>query len=136
MKKITLGMILMGMMLFGFDIKVTAIDIPNSKGKIYIGLFNKAQGFREVNKTFKQMSMQIDSSRVSYTFHNIPKGTYAISIFHDANNNGKLDTNFLGIPKEAYGFSHNIRHIMRATSYNEAKFVLGKDQEFIIKVGK
>ena len=136
MKKITLGMMMTGVLLFGLDIKVNVTHIPNSKGKLYIGLFNQAKGFREVNKTFKQISMQIDSSHLSYTFDHIPQGTYAISIFHDANNNGKLDTNFLGMPTEAYGFSHNIRHLMRATSYKEAKFTLKNDKEFTINIGE
>ena len=37
----------------------------------------------------------------------IPTGTYAIGVYVDENENEKLDTNFLGIPKEQYGFSHN-----------------------------
>ena len=37
----------------------------------------------------------------------IPTGTYAIGVYVDENENEKLDTNFLGIPKEQYGFSNN-----------------------------
>ena len=37
----------------------------------------------------------------------IPPGTYAIKLHIDENENGKLDTNFLGIPKEQYGTSNN-----------------------------
>ena len=37
----------------------------------------------------------------------IPAGTYAIKLHIDENENGKLDTNFLGIPKEQYGTSNN-----------------------------
>tara|TARA_B100000287_G_C20266459_1_gene636179 strand:- start:8 stop:430 length:423 start_codon:yes stop_codon:yes gene_type:complete len=39
----------------------------------------------------------------------IPPGTYAIGVYIDENDNEKLDTNFLGIPKEQYGFSNNAR---------------------------
>ncbi len=39
----------------------------------------------------------------------IPPGTYAIGVYIDENENGKLDTNFFGIPKEQYGFSNNTK---------------------------
>jgi len=39
----------------------------------------------------------------------IPPGTYAVKLHIDENENGELDTNFLGIPKEQYGFSNNAR---------------------------
>jgi uncharacterized protein (DUF2141 family) len=45
---------------------------------------------------------------VSYTFKDLEKGTYAIKLFHDVNNNGKMDTNMFGIPQEGYGFSNNV----------------------------
>ena len=37
----------------------------------------------------------------------IPPGTYAIKLHIDENENGRLDTNFIGIPKEQYGISNN-----------------------------
>jgi uncharacterized protein (DUF2141 family) len=38
----------------------------------------------------------------------VPHGEYAIAVFVDVNGNGKMDKNFLGIPKEQYGFSNNV----------------------------
>lgn len=136
MKRTLIALVLMHTTLFGFDIEVKVDNIENQKGKMYIGLFNKAKGFREVSKTFKQTSMQIDAKSLHYTFRDLPQGTYAISVFHDENNNGALDTNLIGIPKENYGFSNNIRHLMRATSFDEAKFVLKKNTQLTINVGE
>lgn len=39
----------------------------------------------------------------------LKEGSYAISAFHDKNSDKKLNTNSVGIPKEAYGFSNNAR---------------------------
>ena len=136
MKKTIMLLLLMHTTLFGFDIEVKITHIENKKGKMYIGLYDKAKGFREISKTFKKAIVPIDSKSLVHTFHNIPKGIYAISVFHDENNNRKLDTNFLGIPKENYGFSHNIKHLMRATNFNEAKFILKKNVKFIINIGE
>jgi len=52
----------------------------------------------------------------------LPHGEYAIAIFVDANGNGKMDKNFLGIPKEQYGFSNNVMGRMAAPSFEQAKF--------------
>ena len=50
----------------------------------------------------------------------IPPGTYAVKLHIDENENGKLDTNFLGIPKEQYGISNNILLL----NFKRASFVI------------
>ena len=42
-------------------------------------------------------------------FKDLPPGEYAAVAFQDVNGNGILDKNFLGIPKEPYGFSNGAR---------------------------
>jgi uncharacterized protein (DUF2141 family) len=55
-------------------------------------------------------------------FEGIPQGTYAVSVFHDENMNGKLDKNFVGAPKEGYGASNNPKKRMGPPKFDEAKF--------------
>jgi uncharacterized protein (DUF2141 family) len=43
------------------------------------------------------------------TFHNLPPGRYAVSAFHDENDNGRLDTDTVGFPTEGIGFSNEAR---------------------------
>lgn len=61
-----------------------------------------------------------------YTFTEIPSEDYAIAIFHDSNTNGRLDQNFLGIPKEGYGFSENATALMSTPAFKKAKFTLSR----------
>lgn len=56
-------------------------------------------------------------------FAQLPAGRYAVQVMHDANDNGKLDTNFVGMPTEAYGFSNN-PSLMRKARFDEAAFDL------------
>ena len=63
------------------------------------------------------------------TFDALAPGTYALSAYHDANGNNRLDTNFLGIPTERTGASNNPRPAMRAPRFNEAKFDLAADEK-------
>jgi uncharacterized protein (DUF2141 family) len=55
-------------------------------------------------------------------FKKIPPGTYGLSAFHDQNNNGKLDTNLLGMPTEDYCASNNARGVLGPPSFSDAKF--------------
>jgi uncharacterized protein (DUF2141 family) len=57
------------------------------------------------------------------SFEDLPPGRYAVQVLHDANDNGKLDTNIVGMPIEGYGFSNNPR-VMRKAHFDEAVFEL------------
>jgi uncharacterized protein (DUF2141 family) len=43
-------------------------------------------------------------------------------LYNDENMNGKLDTNWLGIPKEGYGFSNDEKALLDAPSFSAASF--------------
>lgn len=64
-------------------------------------------------------------------FQNMPFGEYAISIYYDENNNGELDTNWLGIPKEAYAFSNNAKGRFGPPSFDDAKFNLNNSSQSV-----
>jgi uncharacterized protein (DUF2141 family) len=54
-------------------------------------------------------------------FEDVPRGTYAIKIFHDENDNMKVDLGWRG-PTEAYGFSNDARGAFGPPSYDAARF--------------
>ena len=61
-------------------------------------------------------------------------GDYAVSLIHDENGNGKLDTNFLGIPKEGVGFSQNPKISFGPPSYVASKFDMAADKTESIRM--
>jgi uncharacterized protein (DUF2141 family) len=67
-------------------------------------------------------------------FKDIPKGEYAVSFVHDENDNKKMDTNFIGIPKEDFGCSNNATGVMGPPKYEDAKFQLTKNKTINIKI--
>ena len=136
MKKTVLLTLLGSVSLFAHTLTVEVSNIENSRGQILIGLYNQADGFTKIDRVYtKGVLTTLDSSRVSYTFTDIPDGEYAISVFHDENSNSELDTNFIGIPKEGYGFSNNVRPMLRAATFDEAKFSVEGDLNISIKMG-
>ncbi len=55
-------------------------------------------------------------------FQNVAPGTYGLQLMHDKNSNGEMDFNFLGIPKEGYGFSNNARPRFSAPPFKKIAF--------------
>ncbi|WP_422105246.1 DUF2141 domain-containing protein [Winogradskyella sp.] len=113
-----------------FSLTVKVENVENNEGKVLIGLYNKASDF--LDKTFKGQGSEISDNACEVTFENIPEGTYAVSIFHDENDNDKLDSNFIGIPKEDYGCSNNAKGFMGPPKWKDAKFELKSDKTITI----
>lgn len=62
----------------------------------------------------------------------VPAGVYAVAVHHDANSNGKLDANFLGIPTEGYGVSNDVRPRFRAPRFAEARVGVTRDTTLVV----
>jgi uncharacterized protein (DUF2141 family) len=56
------------------------------------------------------------------TLNNVPPGTYAIQAFQDLNSNGEMDTSWLGLPQEPYGFSRDARPRLSKPGFERVKF--------------
>lgn len=110
----------------------------NAKGKIIIWLFENRLGFpSDTTKIARQASVDIDPQTLAahVTFRGLTPGNIAVTVVHDENNNGKMDKNFIGLPKEGVGASNNPK-LMRAPKFDEAKVVLsGAEQTIEVKLG-
>jgi uncharacterized protein (DUF2141 family) len=117
-----------------YDLEVQVEGIPNTKGTLFIGLFNSSATFPNYGKQYKGVVVTHEGKSHVYKFKNLPKDTYALAIYHDENKNGKLDKNLFGAPTEAYGFSNNARETFSAPSFEAAKVVLDRDKKCQIRV--
>lgn len=81
------------------------------------------------------MASQIVKTEARCDFLDIPPGSYAIAVIHDENMDGELETNFLGVPKEGYGFSNDAKGMIGAPSFPAASFSYdGKNLEMTISL--
>ncbi len=55
-------------------------------------------------------------------FDDVPPGRYAFTVLHDKNRNGKMDSNFLNIPREGFAFSNNIKPAFSEPAFNKVAF--------------
>lgn len=109
-----------------YDLTVTINNIKHIEGSIEIGLFNNGDRFMEEGQAFKSVSVKVKGNSETFVIKDLPKGIYAISLYHDRNSNGKCDRNFLGIPKEPYAFSNNFKPKFSAPTFSDCRFELNK----------
>ena len=98
--------------------------LENNLGKVRVGLSNSKENYESEGKPFRTAVLDIAEKRASCTFDNLAPGAYALKVYHDENEDGELDKNFLGIPSENYGFSNNARGTFGPASWEDAKFIL------------
>jgi uncharacterized protein (DUF2141 family) len=98
-------------------------NIQEAKGSIYIAVYNQPDDFLKQDRIFRHKIMPVSQAgTMRVSMGDLPPGAYAVSCFHDVNGNGKLDTDWVGIPVEPYCFSNNARPKFRAPKWTEAVF--------------
>lgn len=117
-----------------FDLNLNIQNLSSETGALIIGLYAPTDEFLGENQCSVCESIPVSENTTSYLIKDVPAGEYAIAILHDTNGNNEMDFNFIGIPKEGYGFSNNPRSRMRQPTYEETKFTMNKNKELTIKM--
>ena len=112
------------------DLTVTVKGTENNDGKMFVAVYNDASTF--LSKSYKGVKSDISNNSCTVSFKDLPEGTYAVYIFHDENDNGKLDTNFFGIPKEDYGCSNDAKGFMGPPKWKDAIFEFKQNKTITI----
>lgn len=108
------------------ELTVTITDIREARGFLMVALVNSDAAWNNQDKPVAAQKIAAAQGEVKLQFKDLQPGTYAVQVMHDENENNQLDTNFLGIPTEGYGFSNN-PNVMRKAHYDEATFDVGAD---------
>ncbi|WP_028889656.1 DUF2141 domain-containing protein [Tenacibaculum ovolyticum] len=106
--------------------------IKSNKGSLFVALYNTEDTF--LKKPLNGTIVKIVNKKAIVVLKDISAGVYAVSVFHDINDNKKMDTNFLGIPKEPTGMSNNAKGFMGPPKYKDAKFKVLKDIKLNINI--
>ncbi len=115
------------------DLTVEIAGIRSNDGVIVLGLYDTADGFDRALKVFDKpdgfvrdtgrvlgASIRADTGIRRSVFSNLPPGRYAVIVFQDANRDGRIDKNLVGIPTEAYGFSRNASGFLGPPGFADA----------------
>ena len=115
-------------------VTVRVTGARNNKGRVLLALFQSEAGFPgDSTKAIRTQQAEIDAQTrtAQFVLQGIPYGVYALSVFHDENMNGKLDKNFVGMPKEGYGASNDPKKRMGPPPFDEAKFSVNQPEPSI-----
>lgn len=112
------------------ELVVHVEKIKKLKGSIKVAIYNKEALF--LSQALRTRAKKVSASNESISFKGLDEGMYAVSIFHDVNDNDKLDVNFIGIPSEPYGFSNNAKGMFGPPDYEDCVFKIEKSSHKIV----
>ncbi len=116
------------------DVVVTVTGVRNDRGHVRVALCQKAS-FLQPHCPWQGNAPAVNGE-TRVLVKNVPAGTYAAQAFHDEDDNGTLDRNFLGLPKEGMGFSNNAPMRFGPPRFNAAAFPVtakGAEIRFALK---
>ena len=115
-------------------IKVDVVGLHSNDGEVHCALYSSADGFPDgFAKAAKTTTVKIANEQAVCEFAPVNPGDYAISVFQDENSNGKLDRNFVGMPKEGVGASNDAKGSFGPPKFVDARFSYkGGTQELTI----
>jgi uncharacterized protein (DUF2141 family) len=106
---------------------VLIIGFENSEGTARVGLINSGEMWELQDTAYRGFLGEILNDSVRISFEDIPFGEYGVKVHHDEDDNDEMNTNFLGIPSENYGFSNNASGTFGPPSWEDAKFLFDTD---------
>ncbi|NJM21996.1 MAG: DUF2141 domain-containing protein [Richelia sp. SM1_7_0] len=112
---------------------VTINGIQNQKGQICLKIYENESGFPlSDNSVVKNQCTKITGNSLKKEFTDLKKGTYAVAVIDDQNDDTKLDRDFLGIPEEGFGISNNptVSIKLELPSLKQASFSLSTKSNY------
>jgi uncharacterized protein (DUF2141 family) len=108
------------------DLIVRVVHADPPTGTLEISLFASAERF--LKEPFLQTSGPVNEDGTYLArFGKLPPGEYAVVVVHDENDNGKLDTGFLGFGGESYAYSNDAKPLFGRPGFDEVKFAVTAD---------
>jgi len=106
------------------NLRVVATNVQSDQGKLFVWVYDKKDDWlSDRYRTQKSIAVAGNRQGDRVTIELLlPAGEYALSIFQDVNDDGKLERNFIGLPKEPAGLSNNLRPKFGPPKYKDAAF--------------
>ena len=117
-----------------YKLTVNVSGMETNEGKLFIALYTSEDNFLKNSDKTRGTRVIVKNKKAVAYFKYLKKAEYAISLFHDTNNNNKMDTKIFGIPKEPYGFSNNAKGFMGPPKFEDAKFSVNSNKTISIEI--
>jgi len=118
------------------DIELSLLGFRNPNGHALVSLFSGSEGFPDrVEKSVMTRTVKIDGNRARIRLGPLPWALYALSVLHDENDDGRMNSSWLGTPHEGFGFSGYPEYRFGQPGYDDVSFLLATEQlEMTIKM--
>lgn len=109
-------------------LELVLTGLRSSDGEVRVCLWNDAAGFPDCRQRADVRRLAAPAApEVRLSVPGLAPGSYAVSVIHDQNGNGKLDKSFIGIPTEGVGFSRNPHVTFGPPPFAKARFDAGHE---------
>ena len=112
---------------------VQITNVTSEEGQIILAIYNSSENY-DKRIAFQEVKLKPKIDTVIFET-NVPDGEYLVMLVHDITNNGKLDTSFIGMPKEPVGLS-NYDGKGIPGKFKKHKFSVNENTEIIIPLRK
>jgi len=118
------------------NITVRVAGLRNNRGTVYVALFDNKKSFDDSKGAVQSGQARPKQGTAIVVLKNVVPGRYALSFIHDENDNKKLDTNLIGIPKEGFGYSKDAMGRFGPPKFDDAALVIPAGDTTIVMHAK
>jgi uncharacterized protein (DUF2141 family) len=124
----------------GVAVTFVCDSLRDRKGQMLLVVFDSPDGWPgddDDSKAIRHLVAHLDGKgegTISTMATTLPAGTYAASVLHDENNNGEMDTGFLGVPLEGYGFTNNPKVMFERPKFDQCVFEVKPEGPMEIRI--
>jgi uncharacterized protein (DUF2141 family) len=104
------------------DLVIHVDNVKSGTGQVKAALYGNADAF--LKRPARTTQARADTAGTTLVFHDVAPGHYGFSVFHDVNDNGRMDTNLIGIPTEPVAFSNNARGRMGPPAFDTVELAV------------
>ena len=119
-----------------YTLTIIVTSLRNNNGKLQLDLYKNQQEFEarysDKDRRIYLPKKNLMNGSVTFTFKNLPEGTYGVAIMDDENSNGKIDYGWV-LPSEGFGFGDYWHSKWRTPTFNDFKFTLQSDKTVTVK---
>lgn len=113
---------------------ITITNLRGDRGAVLVNLDTADTWFSGRAGPVRSLRLTPRNRTASAHFEGLPPGEYALRIYHDENNDGRLNTGLFGIPTERFGFSGARSARLGPPPFETAKFILAGDAALVIRL--
>lgn len=117
-----------------FTVEVEVVGIKKLEGNLRIGVYSTSNEFASKKDIYDFRIVPVERNSLKVNIEIPVRGKFAIAMLHDINENEEMDFNWVGYPKEPYGFSNNPGIWYRVPTFDECAFEVAQDMKLKVEL--